>query len=63
MDGVGTELEWFRACGGLDEGDAGSRDSRCIDKGVRFVTGMGASAGRNGESDDGGDGETGLGGL
>jgi len=50
-------------CSGLDEGDAGSRDSRHIDKGVRFVTGMGTSVGGSGESDDGGDGKTRLGRL
>ncbi len=49
--------------GGLGEGEVGIWDSRRINKGVRFVTGMGVSAGGSGESDDGGDGETGLGGL
>jgi len=51
----------LEACGWLGICEVGSKDLRCIDKGVHFVTGMGVSAGRSGESDDGGDGKTGLG--
>ena len=33
---------------------------RRMDKGIHFVTGVGVSVGGSGESDDGGNGETGL---
>ena len=49
------------AYGWLGVHKVGSKDLRCIDKGIRFVTGMGVSEGGGGESDDGGDGKTGLG--
>ena len=51
----------LEACGWLGIHEVGSKDLRCIDKGVCFVTRMGVSAGRSGESNNGGDGETGLG--
>ena len=59
--GNNTVLERLEACSWLGVGEVGSRDLRRIDKGIRFVTGVGVSAGGSGESDDGGDGETGLG--
>ena len=49
--------------GRLGKGEVGIWDLRRIDRGVHFVTGMGMSAGGSGESNNGGDGETGLGGL
>jgi len=55
-DGSGLE-----ACGWLGVREVGSKDLRRMDRGVRFVTGVGVSEGRGGESDEGGDGKTGLG--
>jgi len=61
--GDNTVLEWLEACSWLGVGEVGSRDLSRMDKGIRFITGVGMSAGGSGESDDGGDGEAGLGDL
>ena len=61
--GGGDDRSGLEACGWLGVREVGSKDLRRMDRGVRFVTGVGVSEGGSGESDDGGDGETGLGGL
>jgi len=61
--GGGDDGSGLEACGWLDICEVGSKDLRRMDRGVHFVTGVGVLEGGSGESDDGGDGETGLGGL
>jgi len=59
----GDDGSGLGACGWLGVREVGSKDLRRMDRGVRFVTGVGVSEGGSCESDDGGDGKTGLGGL
>ena len=59
----GNDRSGLEACGWLGIHKVGSKDLRHMDRGVRFVTGVGMSEGRSSESDDGSNGETGLGGL
>ena len=61
--GDNTVLERLEACGWLGIGEVGSRDLRHMDKGNRFVVGVGVSAGGSGESDGSSDDEAGLGEL
>ena len=63
--GGGDDGSGLDACGwlGVRGVTVGSKDLRRMDRGVRFVTGVGVSEGGSCESGDGGDGKTGLGGL
>jgi len=59
----GDDGSGLGACGWLGVREVGSKDLRCMDRGIHFITGVGVSEGGSYESDDGGDGKTGLGGL
>jgi len=61
--GGGDNESRLEVCDWLGVRKVGNKDLRRVDRGIRFVAGMGVSEGGGGESDDGGDGETGLGGA
>ena len=57
-DGSGLD-----ACGWLGICKVGSKDLRCMDRGVHFITRVGMSEGRSSKSNNGSNGKTRLGGL